>query len=56
MIFLIANTERLNCYGMAWLLKEHYPNEQEWGIVKVFHTKAKAEEHKQSLETYEKML
>ena len=39
-----------------WAVEEYYPNEQEWGIVKVFHTKTKAQEYKQTLESYGKML
>jgi hypothetical protein len=37
-----------------WAVEEYYPEENEWGIVKVFHTKTKAEEYKQTLEAYGK--
>ena len=37
-----------------WAVEEYYPEENEGGIVKVFHTKTKAEEYKQTLEAYGK--
>ena len=37
-----------------WAVEEYYPEEKEFGIVKVFTTKAKAEEYKQTLEMYGK--
>lgn len=37
-----------------WAVEEYYPEENDWGIVKVFHTKTKAEEYKQTLEAYGK--
>lgn len=35
-----------------WAVEKYIPEADDWGIVKVFHTKAKAEEHKQALEAY----
>lgn len=37
-----------------WAVEEYYPEENDWGIVKVFHTKTKAEEYRQTLEAYGK--
>lgn len=37
-----------------WAVEIYYPEVNDWGIVKVFHTKIKAEEYKQTLEMYGK--
>lgn len=37
-----------------WAVEVYQPEVNDWGIVKVFHTKTKAEEYKQTLEAYGK--
>lgn len=37
-----------------WAVEKYIPEVDDWGIVKAFHTKAKAEEYKQTLEMYGK--
>jgi hypothetical protein len=37
-----------------WAVEEYYPEENEWGIVKVFTTRKAAEDEKQTLEAYGK--
>lgn len=37
-----------------WAVEEFYPEEKEWGIVKVFTTRQAAEDERQTLEAYGK--
>lgn len=37
-----------------WAVEEYYPEEKEWGIVKIFTTRKAAEEERQTLEAYGK--
>ncbi len=37
-----------------WAVEEYYPEEKDWGIVKVFTTRQAAEDEKQTLEMYGK--
>ena len=39
---------------ILWAVEEYYPEENEWGIVKVFTTRKAAEDEKQTLEMYGK--
>lgn len=37
-----------------WAVEEYYPEEKEWGVVKIFTTRKAAEDEKQTLEMYGK--
>lgn len=37
-----------------WAVEEYYPEEKEWGIVKVFTDPKKAKDYRQTLEMYGK--
>ena len=37
-----------------YAVEEYYPEQKEWGIVKIFTSKAKAQDYKQTLEAYGK--
>lgn len=53
-MYRITNSACHKTGEILYAVEEYYPEEKSWGIVKVFTSKAKAEEYRQTLEAYGK--
>lgn len=53
-MYRITNSACHKTGEMLYAVEEYYHEEKSWGIVKVFVSKTKAEEYKQTLEAYGK--